>query len=98
MDYRSLTYATIHKSLIVCVYTEIWSKLIKARRFKNTYPDTVEYKLAQFSLHECFGMIKTLLILELISKDEYKYLYKAIETYDLSIIETYLYKGLIHQG
>lgn len=78
--------------LIHAVIAEVYCLLVKARRFKDVYKDTVEYKLAQFNRHECYGMIKTLLTLELISKDKYILLNKAIDTYDLSIIEEYMYK------
>lgn len=80
------------KPLIHAVIADIYCLLVKARRFKDVYKDTIEYKLAQHHRHECYGMIKALLTLELISKDKYILLCKAIDTYDLSIVEEYMYK------
>ncbi len=79
-------------SLLHAVIADIYCYMIKARRFKDMYKDTIEYKLAQYNRHECYGMAKSLLTLELISKDKYILLVKAIDTYDLSIIEEYMYK------
>lgn len=89
---RNFKYNLNLRPLVHAVIADIYCLLVKARRFKDVYKDTVEYKLAQQNRHECYGMIKSLLSLELISKDKYILLCKAIDTYDLSIIEEYMYK------
>ena len=80
------------KSLLHEVLADVYSKLIKARRFRNAEIYTDEHRLCLAFTFECYGMIKALLILGLISKDRYILLDKAIDTYDLSIIEEYMYK------
>lgn len=86
------TQITDLKPLIHSVIAEIYCNMVKARRFKDMYKDTSEYKFAQSKRHECYGMIKALLTLELISRYKYILLCKSIDTYDLSIIEEYMYK------
>lgn len=74
--------------VIACMY----QKLVKARRYRNADEYSNAYKLCTALCFECYGMIHTLLILELISKDRYSLLNKAIDTFDLSIVEEYAYK------
>lgn len=80
------------KSLLHEVLADVYSKLIKARRFRNAEIYTDEHRLCLAFTFECYGMVKALLTLGLISKDRYILLDKAIDTYDLSIIEEYMYK------
>lgn len=74
------------------VVAHIYTKLVKARRYRNADEYSDAYKLCTALCFECYGMVHTLLILELISKDRYILLNKAIDTFDLSIIEEYAYK------
>lgn len=82
----------MNNSLLHEVLAQMYTKLVKARRYRNADEYSDAFKLCTALCFECYGMINTLLTLELIPKYQYILLNKSIDTYDLSIIEEYMYK------
>lgn len=79
--------ALLHEAI-----AQMYAKLVKARRYHNADEYSDAFKLCTALCFECYGMVQTLVILDLISKDRFMLLNKAIDTFDLSIIEEYMYK------
>ena len=82
----------MNNSLLHDVIAQMYAKLVKARRYRNADEYSDGHKLCIALCFECYGMIQALMALELISRDRFFLLNKAVDTFDLSIVEEYMYK------
>ena len=69
----------------------LYTTLIQARKFRTSEYSSDELTRTAL-LHRCYGMVETLFLLDLISRDRYVLLNKAVDTLDISIIEEFIYK------
>lgn len=82
----------MNNQLIHSVIAQLYAKLVKAKRYSKSDEYSDAHKLCIALCFECYGMTLTLATLELISHDRYALLNKSIDTFDLSIIEEYMYR------